>query len=434
MDRDVPDRFLVAFSFAVEQRDLVRSLAKAVEHVLGDNTVFLDEWFEFYIAGHDADKKLQDIYGKRTELVVECVSKEYGEKLWAQAEHETIRVLSMQARTSKSRNERLRVLPLRVGDGDVEGIPANAIVPDIRNKPPEEVAADIVQRLKLVLRRVYLAQCDSTEKDRREHLKAFLEDKGWSVLPTSDYSPNQYNFRLREDLKNSLAFVQLLEPAPWKPVPFDRIQNETAVAMKLQRFRFRSSDIDLEKVDTAHRKFLTAADVIQSGFEDFKSFLEEKLKILQQKPDQPNRQTGEDDNPPLVRVVIRSPNPDPLWEKVYHWIYEQEHIHPYQLADDESLEEKHLAEPCQGFLVVCDSAALEDGPHSPRKYMEQCRQIQLKEKNPAHMPPVGLVYWPPPDASWPKLLRSMPLKLHQILGDKPDDLGKFFAEVRKVSQ
>ena len=28
----------------------------------------------------------------------------------------------------------------------------------------------------------------------------------------------------------------------------------------------------------------------------------------------------------LVRVVIRSPTPDPLWEKVFQWIYDQEHI------------------------------------------------------------------------------------------------------------
>lgn len=41
MARDVPERFLVAFSFAGEQRDLVHSVAKAVEDILGEGTVVL---------------------------------------------------------------------------------------------------------------------------------------------------------------------------------------------------------------------------------------------------------------------------------------------------------------------------------------------------------------------------------------------------------
>jgi hypothetical protein len=450
MAREIPDRFLVAFSFAGEQRDLVYSVAKSVEDTLGEGTVFFDEWFEHYIAGHDADTKLQEIYAGRSELVVVCISERYGNKPWTQMEHEAVRALLMKVRASEDVREQLRILPLRVGDGDVKGINFNTISPDIRKKGAGQTAELIENRLKLILpdldkltgkakarvvpRRIFLAECTGDMDEKRIQMSAFLEDIGWSVLPDSEYPDDEYRVRLDEDLNKSNAFIQLLGPYPWKRGAFDRLQNEAAVSLQLRRFRYRSSDIDLETVDTAHREFLTAADVIQSGFEDFKSFLEKELKILQQQLEQPARQLGNDDNPPLVRVVIRSPNPDPLWEKVFHWIYDQEHILPYQLGNDETLEEKHLASPCQGFLVVCDSSALEDGPHSPRKDMEQCRQIQLKEKNAARRPPVGLVYWPPPDASWAKLLRSTPLKLYRILGDEPDNLGEFFAEVRKASQ
>ena len=38
--RNVPDKFLVAFSFAGEQRELVRAIAEAVEQRLGRGTVF----------------------------------------------------------------------------------------------------------------------------------------------------------------------------------------------------------------------------------------------------------------------------------------------------------------------------------------------------------------------------------------------------------
>lgn len=78
--RQLPEKFLVAFSFAGEQRDLVCAIAEAVEKELGPETVFLDEWFEHYIAGADADLKLQDFYGEKCELAVVCVSARYGDK------------------------------------------------------------------------------------------------------------------------------------------------------------------------------------------------------------------------------------------------------------------------------------------------------------------------------------------------------------------
>ena len=70
---EIPEKFLVAFSFAGEQRDLVQSIATAVQERLGEGTVFFDEWYEYYIAGSDADLKLQKIYHERSVLVISCV-------------------------------------------------------------------------------------------------------------------------------------------------------------------------------------------------------------------------------------------------------------------------------------------------------------------------------------------------------------------------
>jgi hypothetical protein len=60
--RYVPKEFVVAFSFAQEQRSLVESIATQVENELGPSTVFFDEWYQHHIAGHDADVKLHKIY------------------------------------------------------------------------------------------------------------------------------------------------------------------------------------------------------------------------------------------------------------------------------------------------------------------------------------------------------------------------------------
>jgi len=456
--RTIPDKFLVAFSFAGEQRQLVRSVAEAVEKRLGTGTVYFDDWYEHYLAGSDADTRLQDIYGRRAEMVVVCVSGNYGGKPWTLAEHEAIRALNMQLRTSPNANEVLRILPLRVGDGDVKGIPFNAICPDIRSRPIEQTADLIVNRLRIMKKDagraagpdaaakplIYLAETtpdleDSTKPVNRERLKAFLENLGWMVLPEEYYPDGEYQALLEADMARSLAFVQLRGPYPWKRGGLDQLQNDAAMKRGVKRFLYRSPEIVLSAVEPAiHRAFLSSPDVIYSGFDDFLVYLERELQVLLQAKTSA-RVRDEPTDPPLVRVVTHSTNPDALWEQVFQWIYLQERILTDHLAANESFESKHQVEPCQGFLVVCDGSALEDGPMSPRRNMEQCRLIQIREKEPARRPPVALVYWPPPDPNWARLLRSIPLKLYYAAADlvarqSPPALGEFFAEVRRVAR
>lgn len=76
-ERPVPEKFLVAFSLAGEERELVQAVAQTVEDRLGRGQAFLDEWFEHYVAGDDADLKLQEIYARRCELAVVRVSGQY---------------------------------------------------------------------------------------------------------------------------------------------------------------------------------------------------------------------------------------------------------------------------------------------------------------------------------------------------------------------
>jgi hypothetical protein len=141
--REVPARFAVAFSLAGEQRQLVLPIAQEVEAVLGRSTVFYDDWYEHWIAGVDADLLLEKLYGERAELVVVCVSGAYGDKPWTRTEHRAVRARLMRA-------DRDQIFPVRVGDGDVEGVLFNEIVPDFRSKPALEAAELIVGRLSLV--------------------------------------------------------------------------------------------------------------------------------------------------------------------------------------------------------------------------------------------------------------------------------------------
>ena len=145
--REVPVRFAVAFTLAGEQRQLVLPIAQEVEAILGRSMVFYDNWYEHWIAGWDADLLLQRLYGEMAELVVMCVSGAYGDRSWTRTEHRAVRARLMQAATAE---DRLRILPVRVGDGQVEGVLFNEIVPEVRDKTPIEVAELIVARLNLV--------------------------------------------------------------------------------------------------------------------------------------------------------------------------------------------------------------------------------------------------------------------------------------------
>ena len=122
-------------------------VAQEVEAILGRETVFYDDWYEHWIAGQDADLLLQSVYGEKAELVVMCVSGAYGDKPWTHTEYQAVRARLMQAATAEDRH---RVLPVRAGDGEVEGVGFNEIVPDIRDKTPAEAAELIVARLNLV--------------------------------------------------------------------------------------------------------------------------------------------------------------------------------------------------------------------------------------------------------------------------------------------
>lgn len=148
--RPLPEKFLVAISFAGKQRDLVRAIAEAVEAVLGTGTVFFDEWYEPFLAGADADLKLQRIYGEGCALAVVCVSERYGGKAWTLLEHAAVRARQMMARASPDPRERDAVLPIRVGEGEVAGLLFNDIVPDVRTRPAALTAELILERLYLV--------------------------------------------------------------------------------------------------------------------------------------------------------------------------------------------------------------------------------------------------------------------------------------------
>jgi len=282
LTRKTPEKFLVAFSFAGEQRAIVREIAEVVEQRLGWGTVFLDEWFEEALAGAAADLKLQKIYSDEADIVVFCASKEYDEKKWTIVEWDAIRARHMKLRAEPDRRAADRIVPIRVADGNVEGLLDNAIWVDTRQRSTKYIANLVVQRVRAFVQnagkpQVFVAETtpdleDESEIVSRPRLKAFLEEQcGCVVLPSStlvDLPPTKYRTALRTCIERSIAFVQLLSRYPWKGGGFDKIQCRMAEDCGVNMFRFRG-DIDMDLIkrsDPNHAAFLEANGAIAGSF------------------------------------------------------------------------------------------------------------------------------------------------------------------------
>jgi hypothetical protein len=181
MQQRAPEKFLVAFSFAREQVELVRAVAESVLASVGPGSVFLDEWYEARIAGAGADRELRAIFAELDTLVVVCVSKEYGSKPWTQTELETVRERLMESRLpTANRRMRYSILPIQVGDGNLDDFSRTAIIPDIRGRSAEEAATLIVDRLRMMTPGIELA-ASAADPAARSSWPATLPELSWPM-------------------------------------------------------------------------------------------------------------------------------------------------------------------------------------------------------------------------------------------------------------
>jgi hypothetical protein len=78
------------------------------------------------------------------------VSADYARKPWTLTEGMAVKARMMRIRASHVEADRNQILPLRVGDGDVKGFHETAIIPDVRDRSPEDAAQLIIDRLALI--------------------------------------------------------------------------------------------------------------------------------------------------------------------------------------------------------------------------------------------------------------------------------------------
>lgn len=132
--------FQVAVSFPGEHRPYVLSVVNALRPSLGTDEIFYDHDFQAQLARPNVDIVLQDIYRKRSALVVVFLCKEYAQKQWCGLEWRAIRDII------KNRNDD-QIMFVRFDDEPVEGLFSIDGYLDARTYSPENVAEFVLTRL-----------------------------------------------------------------------------------------------------------------------------------------------------------------------------------------------------------------------------------------------------------------------------------------------
>ena len=133
--------FATSLSFPGESRDYVESVANHLVALLGQNSVFYDNFYKSQLAVPNLDTALQELYRSRSGLIVVFLSREYATKMWCGIEFRAIREIINLRQES--------VMFVRLDDARVEGVFAHDGYIDATTHSALEVATMIRERVLL---------------------------------------------------------------------------------------------------------------------------------------------------------------------------------------------------------------------------------------------------------------------------------------------
>lgn len=131
-------KYDVALSFAGEDREFVQDVADRLREL--EVEVFYDGFEEADLWGKDLVTHLAEVYGQQSRFVVIFASKHYAEKAWPNHERE-------HALARHFRGERERVLPVRMDNTEIPGLPSTVGYLDRRVLTAEKLAELIRQKV-----------------------------------------------------------------------------------------------------------------------------------------------------------------------------------------------------------------------------------------------------------------------------------------------
>lgn len=220
---------------------------------------------------------------------------------------------------------------------------------------------------------VYVAPCKFDLQQERKNLCSYLQEKQWQVRP----DPAQGERPFDDDLRESLAFVQLLESYA-RDDGSDHAQLKRAKELLMPLFRFRHSKIQLAELEDAHRAFVTEPGIVPGSFDDFKASL---LLDLDAICNQKHATLPYASRNLLVRVVIRASQTERLWEHVFAAVDAEPDMRAALLEGGESFKAKHIRRClATAFLLSATPKRRQAEPCPPRQILSSACRFRWARK------------------------------------------------------
>lgn len=135
--------FDVSFTFAGETRGLVQNVVNELEKIINKENIFYDNNYISQLARPSLDTLLQDIYRKRSKLIVAFLCEKYQEKEWCGLEFRAVREMIKEKETE-------RIMFIRLDSGHVDGVFSTDGYIDGAKFTPQELAFFIKERLNFI--------------------------------------------------------------------------------------------------------------------------------------------------------------------------------------------------------------------------------------------------------------------------------------------
>jgi len=131
--------FAAAFSFAGPQRELTERLATLVRDA--GYKVFYDNFYADHLWGQDLPTFFEQIYHKKALYCVPFISQEYIDRMWTTWERRSATTRLLEERGKEY------ILPIRVENVEVPGIPSTIGYLSLSNYSIEQIAEILIKRL-----------------------------------------------------------------------------------------------------------------------------------------------------------------------------------------------------------------------------------------------------------------------------------------------
>jgi Uncharacterized protein containing a TIR (Toll-Interleukin 1-resistance) domain len=131
-------KYDIAVSFAGEDRSIVEKFVNAL--AANDISVFYDSWEQAQLWGKDLYQHLDMIYQQAAQYCVIFISENYVKKAWTKHE-----LRSAQARAFQQNSE--YILPIKLDDTELPGLPSTIAYIDLRNTSIEEIVNSLSEKI-----------------------------------------------------------------------------------------------------------------------------------------------------------------------------------------------------------------------------------------------------------------------------------------------